>query len=460
MASTAVFDIIGPNPVEFAGLRGSSHTNRGFFRRGSGSGTPMPAAGSYHGFLTTRSNHESPGSASSPDGKPSPNEQSRSMFRLGKRGGSSHESPSSSHGPNSNHGSPAAMSPANDEYAPQLALDPALLNHVSSPIASALRTNAIVRDGWLIEMLYRQAVNMQVQILQQCGAQLEEIWKAMHQIEVNRRIKLHEIMLGFLPRQRRLFLGLSPIPGPILNDLVQQRTDPQQLEEQLEDDVRKHMETLLKIDNSKRSHIMNRSRANAPNFEELHGMLTGEFFDNGMLRAAKVAERKSGVLGSWKTTLVVVTGDKYLHMFDLSFIPEVAIGCPAEAVFDLLLPDFEIARVGADVVFKRGDSLLKKLTPVDTVDLAKCSSFVSDDARTMDIVESGVKGIIGFDATRKFTLRMSTPQENQDWLTVLQSCHSGTGATLHGKSTDEQLLNEDMLVQRAVQSAEAQLARV
>ena len=420
----------------------------------------MPASGSYHGFLATRSDHGSPESVSSPDVKPSPNEQSRSFLRLGRRGSSNHGKPSSSHGLDSNHDSPAAMSPAHDEYAPQLALDPALLNHVSSPIASALRNNAIVRDGWLIEMLYRQAVNLQVKILQQCGAQLEEIWKAMHQIEVNRRIKLHEVMLGFMPRQRRLFLGLSPIPGPILIDLVQQRTDPQQLEEQLEDDVRKHMETLLKIDNSKRSHIMNRSRANAPNFEELHGMLTGEFFDNGMLRAAKVVERKSGVLGNWKTTLVVVTGDKYLHMFDVSFIAEVAIGCPAEAAFDLLLPEFEIARVDADVVYKRGESLLKKLKPVDTVDLAKCSSYVSDDVRTMDIVESGVKGIIGFDATRKFTLRMSTPQETQDWLMVVQSCHSGTGATLQGESTDERLLKEEMLVQRAVQSAEAQLARV
>ena len=459
MTSTAVFDIVGPSPVDYAGLCGSSHAKRGFFRRGSGSGTPMAAAGSYHGFLTSRSDHASPGSASSPDGKPSLSEQSSSLFRRGKRGESSHGNPGSSHGPGSNHGSPAVTSPTHEEYAPHLALDPALLNHVASPIASALRNNVIVRDGWLVEMLYRQAVNVQVRILQQCGAQLEEIWQSMHRIEVNRRIRLHEIMLDFMPRQRRLFLGLSPIPGPILNDLVQQRTDPQQLEEHLEDDVRKHMETLLKMDNSKRSHIMNRSRTNAPNFEELHGMLTGEFFDNGMLRAAKVAERKAGVLGNWKTTLVVVTGDNYLHMFDVSFIPEVAIGFPAEAVFDLLLPDFEIATVGADVIYKRGDSLLKRLTPVDTVDLDKCSSYISDDAFTMDIVESGVKGIIGFDATRKFTLRMNTPQEIQDWLTVVQSCQSGGGATLQCKSTDEQVLEEE-LVQRAVQSAEAHLARV
>ena len=347
------------------------------------------------------------------------------------------------------------MTSAHEESSPQLGLDPALLSHASSPIASALRNNTIVRDGWLIEMLYREAVNVQVKILQQCGARLEEIWQAMHRIEVNRRIRLHEVMLDFMPRQRRLFLGLSPIPGPILNDLVEQRTDPQHLEEQLEDDIRKHMETLLKIDNAKRSHIMNRSRASAPNFDELHGMLTGEFFDNGLLRAAKVAERKSGVLGNWKTTLAVVTGDNYLHMFDVSFIPQVAVGCPAEAVFDLLLPDFEISSVDSEVISRRGDSLLKKLTPTDTVDLAKCSSYVSDDSRTMDIVESGVKGIIGFDATRKFTLRLITPQENQDWLYVVQSCQKSEG--IPSSSTDQQSLEEKQ-VQRAVQSAEAQLA--
>lgn len=330
-------------------------------------------------------------------------------------------------------------------------------------MSAQLRHNAIVKDGWLIEMLYRQAVNSQVQIFQKCAAALEEIWQSMHRIEVNRQIRLHEVMLDFMPRQRRLFLGLSPIPGPVLHGLVELRTDPKETDDQLEEEIRKRMQGLLKIDNDQRSYIMNRGRAQAPNFEELHGMLTGEFFDNGLLRAAEIVERWTGYREKWKTTLVVVTGDNYLHMFDVSNIPEVVIGSPAEPVFELLLPDYDFPSLDSGVVEPRVDSLLKQLTPTETVYLAKCSSTgMADDARTVEIIESGVKDRIGFESTRKFTIRTIAAIETQQWLVLLQSCQSGSAAP-EIKPTVEQALAEsveEQQVKRAVQNAEAALARV
>lgn len=462
---------MGPSPGDITGLPSSHHSKRGFTK---GSGTPVQAAGSYHGGPNSPSSlHGTPDSPNTPKGN-AHSETSRSFFgrrQVGLkfvRGGSNHGSKSnhgksaSNHGsPSSNHGSPAALTPTVEEGIPQIALDPQLLSHATSPIAAALRNNAVVRDGWLIEMLYRQAVNAQVQILKKCGAQLEEIWQSMHRIEVNRRIRLHEVMLDFMPRQRRLYLGLAPVASPILENLVQQRTDPQTLDEQLDDEVRKHMQTLLKIDNAKRSSIMNRSRAQAPNLDDLHGMLTGEFFDNGMLRAAKIVERRTGVRGLWKTTLAVVTGDNYLHMFDVSFIPEVVIGSPAEPVFELLLPDYDIPGLDSQTVQRRVDSLLKHLTPIDTVDITKCSTSVTEDARTMEIVESRSKGLIGFDASRKFTLRTISVEETEQWIAFLQSCCQNAVAAGAGTSTDDEtLLEEEKLVIKAVQSAEDQLARV
>jgi hypothetical protein len=471
LGSIAVFDIVGPSPGEITGLHSSSHSKRGFMK---GPGTPVQAAGSYHGGPNSPSSlHGTPDSPNTPTGNVQ-SEPSRSFFgrrQVGLkfiRGGgslhgnkSNHGNSASNHGsPSSNHGSPAAMSANLEEGIPQIALDPQLLSHATSPIAAALRNNAVVRDGWLIEMLYRQAVNAQVQILKKCGAQLEEIWQSMHRIEVNRRIRLHEVMLDFMPRQRRLYLGLAPIASPILDNLVQQRTDPQTLDEQLDEEVRKHMQTLLKIDNAKRSSIMNRSRAQAPNLDDLHGMLTGEFFDNGMLRAAKIVERRTGVRGLWKTTLAVVTGDNYLHMFDVSFIPEVVIGSPAEPVFELLLPDYDIPGLDAQVVQRRVDSLLKHLTPIDTVDISKCSTSITEDSRTIEIIESRVKGLIGFDASRKFTLRMISAQETEQWIAFLQTSLQNAVASGAGTSTESETLEEEKLVIKAVKSAEDHMARV
>jgi len=244
---------------------------------------------------------------------------------------------------------------------------------------------------------------------------------------------------------------------------VELRTDPKETDDQLEEEIRKRMQGLLKIDNDQRSYIMNRGRAQAPNFEELHGMLTGEFFDNGLLRAAEIVERWTGYREKWKTTLVVVTGDNYLHMFDVSNIPEVVIGSPAEPVFELLLPDYDFPSLDSGVVEPRVNSLLKQLTPTETVYLAKCSSTgMADDARTVEIIESGVKDRIGFESTRKFTIRTIAAIETQQWLVLLQSCQSGS-ATPEIKPTEEQALAEsveEQQVKRAVQNAEAALARV
>jgi len=311
------------------------------------------------------------------------------------------------------------MSPQHDEQL--LALDPKLLANLNSPMANALRSNTIVRDGWLVEMMYRQAVNSQVQILQKCGGPLEKIWQSMQNIEVNRQVRLHEVLLEFMPRQRRLFLGLPPIAAPILKDLIETRLGPKELDEQVEETVQKHSEVLLKNTNAQRSSIMNRSRATAPNLEELHGMLTGEFFDNGKLKAAKIVERRTGVRGYWKITLAVVTSDKYLHLFDLSNFPQAFLGGAPEPIFELLLPDYDLPSLESDYIQRREDDLLKNLIPVDSVHLSKCSTTVPDeDPRAMDIVESGLSGLIR--STRKFTLRTTGREETKQWVEFMQAC--------------------------------------
>jgi len=317
------------------------------------------------------------------------------------------------------------------------------LSNPNSPLHAAIRANAIVRDGWLAEMLYRQAVNSQVMILKKCGAGLEEISNSMRRIEVNRQARIHELLLDFMPRQRRLYLGLSSISAPILSDLTSLRVDNEQLGRQVEDALKQHMQVLLKEDSAQRSSIMNRSRAQAPNLEDLHGVLTGEFFDNGLLRAATIMERRSGVRGYWKPTLAVVTSDQYLHMFDLSFLPEVSIGTPPEFVFEMLLPDYDLPTIEGESVISRVDSLLKNLTPEITIHLVKCSSTgIANDSRSLEIVEE-IKGRIITNTTRRFVLRAQEYDEADQWLALLRSFESE--CTHNGEFTGEPMQVEEIV---------------
>jgi hypothetical protein len=253
---------------------------------------------------------------------------------------------------------------------------------------------------------------------------LEKIWKDMQRIQVNRQIKLQEVLLDFMPRQRRLFLGLAPVSGPVLEDLVALRLEPQELEHQIEEAVKKHMQSLLKQDNARRSSIMNRSRAQAPNLEDLHGVLPGEFFDNGLLRAAKIVERKDVTgfrMQQYKTTLAVITTDLYLHLFDVSQYPHVLTVTPPEPVFELLLPDYNIPSLASDTLERRTDALLKNLQPLVSVHLCKCIvSLVGEDE--LEIVES-TRGTIR--TSRRHYLRIAKGGATQ-WLALLNTGESKT----------------------------------
>lgn len=471
-----MYKILGPSPGDSTGQSPSFHSKRGFFGGGI---PPLQAVGSFHGSLhnsaptSPRSLHGTPDSPTAPPQRGGFLRRSRhGLPRAGSAHGKSAHGKSahgksahgtSSHGRSkhgSNHGESShgagSSSPQHDEQL--LALDPKLLGNLNSPFVGALRSNVIVRDGWLIEMMYRQAVNSQVQILQKCGEPLEAIWQSMQNIEVNRQVRLHEVLLDFIPRQRRLFLGLSPITGPILDDLIETRAEPKELEEQVEETIRKHMQVLLKSTNAQRSSIMNRSRATAPNLEELHGMLTGEFFDNGLLKAAKIVERRIGMRSHWQTTLVVATSDKYMHMFDLSAFPQAYLGGAPEPVFELLLPDYDLPSLDSDSVQRRQDHLLKNLTPVDTVNLVKCTATVlEEDPRTLEIVESGLSSLIR--STRKFTLRTTGREETQQWVDFLQSCRDAEPSALMPETLPTQIV-ESPEAEKKVAAPEASLARV
>mmetsp|Transcript_20371 Transcript_20371/g.30882 ORF Transcript_20371/g.30882 Transcript_20371/m.30882 type:complete len:935 (+) Transcript_20371:81-2885(+) len=318
-----------------------------------------------------------------------------------------------------------------------------------SPLNAAIRGNVIVRDGWLAEMLYRQAVNSQITIMKKCGAALEKISQAMREIEVNRQVRLHQALLDFLPRQRRLYLGLTPITESCLNGLVKQRVEKKELEKQVEEAVKQHMQYLLREDNAQRSSIMNRSRARGPDLDDLHGVLTGEFFDNGLLRAAGVLELKTSefFVQNWKTTLVVITTDAYLHMFDLTGFPEVFVGSPPECVFEMLLPDYDLPTLESDSIIPRTNQLLKYLTPETTIRLATCS--VTKAAYEPGSLE--IKGKTETNEVRKFKLRAPHSDETDQWITLLRSFEESTP---EGESTGELTESMENLVFNAAKSAD------
>lgn len=304
-----------------------------------------------------------------------------------------------------------------------------------SPVGAAIKAIGDVQDGWLAEWFYRLAVDQQSSIWDLCSTQLSKLHKTVLEFEVNRQLKVHQLILDFMPRERRLFLAVAPLPKPVLNSLVADMETAEEAGRRVDDDVQKQMQRILRNAFAQRSTIMNRSRAVQPKFDEKLEPPAGEFFDNGLMKASKVLERKTGVYVTWKTTLAVATVDGILHLFDLTNFPEHMVGSKSSVVLETMRPNCELPTMETAGTFQpRVDPLLKNLTPVDTINLLSSTIQVdSADPRCVDIT-TAVSG--RFTNVRKFVLRTTGREESLQWLGILKElAEQQPGKQSNGKGT-------------------------
>ena len=136
--------------------------------------------------------------------------------------------------------------------------------------------------------------------------------------------------------------------------------------------------------------------------------------NSDLLRRAKVVEiRTAGT--QWKTCLGTITGDSYLHFFELPD-DRIKLGAKPEAAFYALAPTVIIPSLES---LQEGKSNFSKgwsdtITPCESMVLAKCAILPKDDT-TFDISETvaatGASKMFAKSVTRRLSIKAHSKEE-------------------------------------------------
>jgi hypothetical protein len=284
-------------------------------------------------------------------------------------------------------------------------------------------------------MYYKSAVAYQRSVFGAAEAVLRKLFQEIITLEERRFRKLHQVMLAFAPRQRRLFNKLPEQLKNVLENLVGLRIDEDSLQKMIDESIRDRSRDHLKGLTAHKSSIMNRSRVSAMEeaatneVEEIEKMF-GNPFASPMILLSKVVELKpTGLKGlvnnAWRPSLAVVTSDGNLLIFET---PEAAT-TPTEAFKSLYPPmNFDDADTWMN---GRKAEILKSLTPTLSLKLIKSSIVVSRmQKRQLEIAEEQTQGRAGarfMNAVKtggvqqsKCTLRIASAGDAAEWMSLLE----------------------------------------
>ena len=353
-------------------------------------------------------------------------------------GGSSHggslHSSSVTGGSGSVHG---FLTPRDDNEAP-------IVSSAASPLVkSTFQQLGRVEDGWLIEMYYKSAVAYQRSVFGAAEMELVNLFQEISTLEEMRFRKLHQFMLAFAPRQRRLFNTLPDQLKNVLENMVGLRIDEDSLQKVLDASVKDRSRDHLKGSTAHKSSIMNRSRINAPaknatiEVEDIETRF-GSPFASPMILLSKIVELKATGLASlvntvWKSSLAVVTTEGNLLVFETM----ESANTPPEA-FKSLYPRMNFDNKNTWMAGRKTD-ITKRLTPTVLLRLSKSTIVISQSrqsqveiteetnavagSRFMNAVKSGVrqtKSKLSRAQQTKCTLRLPSPTDATDLASLLE----------------------------------------
>lgn len=330
-----------------------------------------------------------------------------------------------------------------------------IVSSAQSPLVkSTFHQLGSVEDGWLIEMYYKSAVAYQRSVFGAAEMELCNLFQEITTLEETRFRKLHQLMLAFAPRQRRLFNKLPEQLKNVLENLVGLRIDEESLQKVLDESVRDRSRDHLKGSTAHKSSIMNRSRVNAPvdsaenEIEEIEKTY-GSPFASPMILLSKVVELKATGLASlvntaWKPSLAVVTSEGNMLVFETPGNPNT----PIEA-FKSLYPIMNFDDQNTWVNGRKYD-IVKSLTPIVSLRLTKSTLAIPQmrknqleiteetgaaaGSRFMNAVKSGVrqtKSTLSGAQQTNCTLRLPSPSDAADWINLLER----TKKVLHSQTT-------------------------
>lgn len=348
-------------------------------------------------------------------------------------GGSLHSS-SMTGGSGSIHG---FLTPRDENEAP-------IVSSASSPLVkSTFQQLGRVEDGWLIEMYYKSAIAYQRSVFGAAEMEMRNLFDEISTLEEIRFRKLHQFMLAFAPRQRRLFNQLPEQLKNVLENMVGLRIDEESLQKVLDASVKDRSRDHLKGSTAHKSSIMNRSKINAAvknaenEIEDVEKSF-GSPFASPMILLSKIVELKATGLKSlvntvWKPSLAVVTSEGNLMVF----VTTGNANTPPEA-FKSLYPQMNFNDPNTWVTGRKA-GIAKSLTPVVSLRLSKSNILISQlrkshleiteetdavaGSRFMNAVKSGMrqtKSKLSGAQQTKCTLRLQSPADANDWANLLE----------------------------------------
>jgi hypothetical protein len=315
-----------------------------------------------------------------------------------------------------------------------------IISSMQSPaIKSTFRQLGSVEDGWLVEMYYRSAVNYQHAVFRAAEEELTRMTKQIADLEEERFGKLHQVLLSFVPRQRRLFNALPEEFKGVLDNLVGLRIDEDTLQSLIDEMIKERSYDHLKRGASHRSSIMNRSRLNTDNEEaELEKIesLFGNPFSSPMVLLSKVVclQFRGIVNATWKEALAVVTLDGNIVILTLPEDMNNGLSMSPKEAFRSLCPTELFDTVEH---WTRTTEIGKNLTPAVMISLVHAGFSVpnKNQPHQMQIVEETEGGNSGGGAGRfmramraaadsqfskKCILRLSSASEVTEWTSLLE----------------------------------------
>lgn len=268
-------------------------------------------------------------------------------------------------------------------------------------------------DAWLTEMRYRVLVAYQFSAWEK--AKLSELFESVIKMELKRQTELHEILLAFVPRQRRLFSGATSSQTQVLDELKPRTTD--EIKEDIESQVEKHADVLQH--GRSRDRLLSKPPSMTRGKDSFEMNLESIFtpLSSNLVCSSTILERKKGWAG-WKRVLVVVTADYFLHLFDLPASAKTAQS-PEEAFFDLV-PNLDFPTSEGGIPRAKSRNHLKRVNPAESFFLPKCTlAPIPNHGENIKIV-GNVVGRFGQSKTRKILLRTGSANETSEWIGSLQ----------------------------------------
>lgn len=291
-------------------------------------------------------------------------------------------------------------------------------------------------------MRYRMAVAFLSSAWEKCSAELSKLFSAMKNAECDRRNRIKELLIKATQRQERLWLGLPSTIQPVLKELIGWPMEKKMVEEDVQSSIRARAQFILKEETEhKKAADSKPNKANgltgvdqnAGNFE-LSSPLVSD-----LMCKAKVIEKRSGLMSTWKVTLGIITADNFLQLFELPSNTKMQPGSAPEVAFQnlippVLVPTLEIMRAGGGgVKFPSTKHWFDNLVPSESIALPNSTvSFKDDKTPTFEIAEtvltSGASKMFTKTLNRKVLLRAITRQEAEDFVNALKGGNGDGGA--------------------------------